>query len=209
MGRKYKNIIFDLDGTLLDTEEMNMIPLQRIIKEELGEDIEYKELLKYMSYPGLKTMKELGFKDIEKSYSKWVKYVNEYEKGAILYDGVGKVLEILKDKEITCSIASSKTKKQYEIDFIKTGLDKHMDLVVVYEDTERHKPYGDPIVKAIGVHDKTETVYVGDTISDYKASKDAGVKFVLAKWGCREKFDEKMLKEIPVLEKIEDLLNLV
>ena len=33
--KKYKCIIFDLDGTMLNTEEMNMIPLQRLIKEEL------------------------------------------------------------------------------------------------------------------------------------------------------------------------------
>lgn len=30
--KKYKCIIFDLDGTMLDTEKMNMIPLQRLIK---------------------------------------------------------------------------------------------------------------------------------------------------------------------------------
>jgi len=32
----YKAIIYDIDGTLLDTLKMNMIPLQKIIKEELN-----------------------------------------------------------------------------------------------------------------------------------------------------------------------------
>ena len=38
-------IIFDLDGTVLNTERMNMIPLQRLIKEELGLEINYNDLL--------------------------------------------------------------------------------------------------------------------------------------------------------------------
>ena len=36
--KKYKAIIYDLDGTVLDTLKMNMIPLLKIIKEETGED---------------------------------------------------------------------------------------------------------------------------------------------------------------------------
>ena len=74
--KKYKCIIFDLDGTMLDTEKMNMIPLQRLIKEELSIDIKYEDLLKYRAYAGKTTLKMLGFKDIEASYSKWVKYIS-------------------------------------------------------------------------------------------------------------------------------------
>ena len=36
--KKYKAIIYDIDGTLLDTLKMNMYPLMKIIKEETGED---------------------------------------------------------------------------------------------------------------------------------------------------------------------------
>ncbi len=34
--KRYKCVIFDLDGTVLNTERMNMIPLQRLVKEELN-----------------------------------------------------------------------------------------------------------------------------------------------------------------------------
>lgn len=120
--KKYKCIIFDLDGTMLDTEKMNMIPLQRLIKEELSIDIKYEDLLKYRAYAGKTTLKMLGFKDIEASYSKWVKYVNEYEDGAKLYEGFDEVIKGLDENGILCGIASSKMKSQYEIDFLKTGL---------------------------------------------------------------------------------------
>lgn len=109
--KRYKCVIFDLDGTVLNTERMNMIPLQRLVKEELNIFIPYNDLLKYMAYPGIKTIEELGFKDIEKSYAKWVEYVNSFEEGATLYEGFNKLIPRLNELGIKCAIASSKMKK--------------------------------------------------------------------------------------------------
>lgn len=184
--RKYKCIIFDLDGTVLNTERMNMVPLQRLIREELGKDIPYENLLKYKAYAGKKTIEELGFKDIEKSYGKWVKYVNEFEEGATLYDGLDEVIKTLYKEGIICAIASSKMKNQYEIDFGPTGLKEYIKCEVLAEDTERHKPYPDPLLKVVEILDISpkECMYIGDTIFDFKATKAAGMDFGIAMWGA-------------------------
>ena len=186
--KKYKCIIFDLDGTMLDTEKMNMIPLQRLIKEELSIDIKYEDLLKYRAYAGKTTLKMLGFKDIEASYSKWVKYVNEYEDGAKLYEGFDEVIKWLDEKGILCGIASSKMKSQYEIDFLKTGLQSYMKSVILAEDTENHKPHPEPLLKAIEILniEPKDAMYVGDTFADYKSTKAAGMDFGLAVWGATD-----------------------
>lgn len=186
--KKYKCIIFDLDGTMLNTEEMNMIPLQRLIKEELNKDISYNDLLKYKAYSGKKTLELLGFNDIEKSYSKWVKYVNEYENGAELYDGFKEVIETLDKNNILCGISSSKTRAQYEIDFFKTGLQKYMKSVILAEDTENHKPHPEPLLKVAETLEVSpkEVIYVGDTFVDYNAAKSAGMDFAFAIWGASD-----------------------
>lgn len=186
--KKYKCIIFDLDGTMLNTEEMNMIPLQRLIKEQLNKYISYNDLLKYKAYSGKKTLELLGFNDIEKSYSKWVKYVNEYENGAELYDGFKEVIETLDKNNILCGISSSKTRAQYEIDFFKTGLQRYMKSVILAEDTENHKPHPEPLLKVaeiLEVYPK-EVIYVGDTFVDYNAAKSAGMDFAFAIWGASD-----------------------
>lgn len=51
---KYKAILYDLDGTVLNTLDMNMYPLMKIIKEELDEDWTFEQVLKFASYPGMK-----------------------------------------------------------------------------------------------------------------------------------------------------------
>lgn len=188
MNNICKCVIFDIDGTILNTERMNLIPLQRVIKEELGKDVEYDSLLKYKAYQGKKTVEELGFKDKERVYKKWVKYVNEFEEKADLYDGFDRLIKALDANGIVCAIASSKMRKQYEIDFFPTGLQKYMRGVVLAEDTEKHKPYPDPLLKAAEIVNITpkNCIYVGDTIFDYKATKAAGMKFALALWGASD-----------------------
>lgn len=184
--KRYKCIIFDIDGTILNTERMNIIPLKRLIREELGLEIEYYDLLKYKAYAGRKTIEELGFKDIDKYYSKWVDYVNSFEEGAVLYEGIYEVIKTLNLKGIICAIASSKMKKQYEIDFNPTGLNKYIKCRVLAEDTERHKPYPDPLLKVTEILEISpkECIYIGDTIFDFKATKAAGMDFGIAIWGA-------------------------
>ena len=54
---EYKALIFDIDNTLVNTLDMNMIPLQKIIQEEKGENWTLEEVYHFASYPGMKVMK--------------------------------------------------------------------------------------------------------------------------------------------------------
>ena len=186
--KNYKCIIFDLDGTILNTERMNLIPLQRLIKDELGNDTPYEDLLKYKAYAGKKTIELLGFENIEESYKKWVTYVNDFEESATLYEGFNETIKTLHENGIVCGISSSKMRKQYEIDFYPTGLQQYMKSVVLAEDTENHKPHPEPLLKAAEILniEPKECIYIGDTIFDYKASKAAGMDFAIALWGASD-----------------------
>ena len=115
---KYKAIIYDIDGTILNTLNMNMYPLMKIIKEETGEDWSFEQVLKFASYPGMKVMEELNIQDKENTYARWVKYVNEYEEGATLYDGFIEVFEKFQEQGVIQAIVTSKKEKQYQINIV-------------------------------------------------------------------------------------------
>lgn len=181
----YKAIIYDIDGTLLDTLKMNMIPLQKIIKEELNEDWSYEEVLKFAPYPGMKVMEELNVKDKEKTYARWVQYVNEFEEGATPYENVEKVLKTLHQKQVRQAVVSAKLRKQYEIDFVSRGFNQYIEVEVLADDTDKHKPNPEPIylcLEKLGLN-KEDVIYIGDALSDYQVCINTGIDFAYAKWG--------------------------
>lgn len=186
MNKAYACVIFDLDGTMLDTEKMNLVPLQRLIQEDLGYAVSYENLLKYRALPGKKTLEILGFADVERAYARWVRFINAGAIRARLYDGYPEVLRTLAKRRIHLAIASAKTRRQYEIDFMPTGLHRYMKSVVLVEDTALHKPHPDPLLKAaalVGAR-PADCLYIGDTEHDGSAARAAGMDFALACWGA-------------------------
>lgn len=182
--KKYKAILYDIDGTLLNTLDMNMIPLLRIIEEETGQRWTYEDVLKFVPYPGIKVMEELGITDKETVYKRWVKYVNEYEGGAVLYDGISQVLNTL-GSHFLQAVVSAKTREQYEIDVVSKGLNQYIKAAVLADDTKKHKPDPEPLLLCLdrlGLS-ADEALYIGDSFSDYSAAKNAGIDFGYAKWG--------------------------
>ena len=169
--KKYEAIIYDIDGTLLNTLNMNMYPLMKIIKEETGEDWTFEQVLKFAAYPGMKVMEELGVKD--------------QEEGATLFEGFEEVLETFKNNKIKQAIVSSKLRDQYEIDIVSKGIDQYMSAVILEDDTTHHKPHPEPLLKCIEKLNlnSDEVIYIGDAYSDYQAALNANIDFGLAKWG--------------------------
>lgn len=204
--KKYKAVIYDIDGTLLDTLKMNMYPLMKIIKEEKGKDWTFEQVLKFAPYSGMKVMEEFGVKDQEKTYARWVQYVNNYEEGATLFEGFDIVLEAFKNKKVKQAIVSSKRRKQYKIDIVSKGIDQYMNVVILEEDTQFHKPHPEPLLKCIEKLNPDEVIYIGDAYSDYEAAKNARIDFGLAKWGS---VGSQNILATYVFEKPKDLLRIV
>lgn len=203
--KKYKAILYDIDGTLLNTLDMNMIPLLRIIEEETGQRWTYEDVLKFVPYPGMKVMEELRITDKETVYKRWVKYVNEYEGGAVLYDGISQVLNTL-GSHFLQAVVSAKTREQYEIDVVSKGLNQYIKAAVLADDTKKHKPDPEPLLlclERLGLS-ADEALYIGDSFSDYSAAKNAGIDFGYAKWGSVS--SEGIESPDYVLEQPRDLL---
>jgi HAD superfamily hydrolase (TIGR01549 family) len=199
---KITTIIFDVDGVLLDStkklKEFNKkiakllglrIPKDHEISNLWGVSLE--DFVKIL-WPGT---------DIEK-YRRETKKM--FDEGKIKFPPVKdaiSTLKKLKDSGFKLSIVTGRSKKYTIKHMEEAGFDMNMfDVIISSEDTKNHKPNPDPILYAFNfLRVKPEnTIYVGDSIFDYKSAKNAKVEFVAVLTGdVREKeFRENGVKNI-------------
>ena len=205
--KSYRAIVYDIDGTLLDTRDRNLYPLLRIIEEELGQRWPLERVLKYTAYSGMQVMEELGFPDKEKTYARWVRYVNEYPEPAKLFPGLAQALEAIHRAGVLQAIVSSKMHAQFEIDMAGKGILPYFATAVLEEDTVLHKPNPEPLLlclERLGTAPEN-AIYIGDMPSDCVAAKRAGMDFALARWGS----DQTPAQADLILESPKDLLKLL
>lgn len=204
-----KLAIFDVDGTMIDTEEVVLKSYQYAISEEFGRQFTEAELSVAYGIPTLQAMERLGVKDITRASERYFdKLFTAYAEGVRLFDGIIPVLEELKKRNIVCGIVTSRNRGEVANDVTLSAVMKYFDYVICAEDTEKHKPDAEPVNKLLeqaGI-DASNVIYLGDTIYDYLCAKNAGVKFALASWGARP---DENIKEDYTLEKPEDLLVLI
>jgi phosphoglycolate phosphatase-like HAD superfamily hydrolase len=82
---------------------------------------------------------------------------------------------------------TSKTNEELINDFMPFGLSSYLTHTVCADDTVRHKPHPEPLLKFLEISgaDPKKSIYIGDTIYDYECARDAGIDFGLALWGCK------------------------
>lgn len=201
-------VIFDVDGTLLDTEKEIIESLQRIVKEELGQEPAKEELTFSLGIPGSVALERLGIKNVEEVCERWDSYAAEEVKEFILYSGMEETLAELRQRGVQVGVVTSRSKAEVNNAFAPLGLMKYMEHIVCCDDTTKYKPDPEPILKYLELSsiDPLNVLYIGDTIYDKECAQGAGVKFALALWGAKypEKIGGDYLLELP-----SDILNLL
>ena len=183
----YNYIIFDIDGTILDTEIAVLSSLQKLVSEELNKEYSFEELRFALGIPGEVALNKLGITNILESNKKWNIYLKEYFHHVKIFDDIKETIVELNEMGVSTGIVTSKTKEEYLNDFVPFGLSNYFKLVVCADDTEKHKPNPEPLLKFIELSevDNSKTIYIGDTKYDRDCAFGAGIDFALALWGAK------------------------
>lgn len=185
--RKYKHIVFDIDGTLLDTEKAVLLSLQEVVKTVLNKKLELTDLRFALGIPGKDALAILKIEDFDTANNLWIKSFQKYISSIKLFDGIVETLKGLQSKGFVLGIITSKTREEYKNDFEPFGISKYFNHVVCAEDSVNHKPDSEPMkiyLKQSGAESEN-VLYIGDTIYDRLCAKGAKVDFALALWGCK------------------------
>jgi len=183
-----KAVLFDLDGTLLDTSE-GIIESVRYTIAQLGhEPLSNETILKFVGPPiqnSLITYVGLSAEEAQIGANIFRDY---YKKNALfkasLYPGIKKLLVELKNKGIKIGIATYK-REDYAIDLLKFfGIINYCN-VIHGADNENKLTKADIVEICISElnEDKSNVLLVGDTIHDAKGALNSGVGFIAVTWG--------------------------
>ena len=184
-----KYFIFDVDGTLLNSAEVDQQCLQQMLRE-FGQEHTLEELRPSFGKPGRQTLADLGFSGeaAERAMDRWEGLTLERIAEVRAFNGVEAMLKALHERGCRCGIVTSRTHYQYDYGFSPLGLDGYFDAVICMEDAPRTKPAPDPLLECLrrmgGTAD--EAVYIGDSACDMECAAAAGVKSCLALWGIPE-----------------------
>ena len=113
---KYKHIVFDIDGTLIDTEYAVLHSLQETIKGLSGREIPCSELRFALGITGIDALKKLEIKDTSYAIELWDKNMRNYTNTIKVFDGIIELLKNLLSLDYKMGIVTSKTREEFTHD---------------------------------------------------------------------------------------------
>ena len=180
-------IIFDIDGTLIDTERTGVLSLIQTVKELMGKEMPYDEAYKYFGIPSGKVAPMMGYPDAKLFERRW----EEHFIGLLLlmkaFPGVVEMMERLAQAGCRMGCVTSRNRYEFEKDVELKPLLKYFDIEICAEDTELHKPHPEPALEFLrrAGASARDAIFVGDTMHDYQCAHGAGIPFLLADWRSR------------------------
>ena len=185
--KRYADIVFDIDGTLLDTERTGVLSLLQTVWELTGREMSYEEGYGFFGIPSALASERLGCSDAARFAEVWEEHFQELMYLVHPFPGVEEVLSDVKAAGFRTGIVTSRSRFEFSYDPTLKRWGAFFDRVVCSEDSQRHKPFPDPMLTymaAMGASPET-TLYVGDTVHDWQCGHDAGCDFALADWNGR------------------------
>jgi pyrophosphatase PpaX len=192
-------VLFDLDGTLVDTIPLIFAcyeytlgahlpgyrPGRRVLVSNLGRSLD-DILLDYAVAAGVKdpsavTIAMLAtYRGFQRANMK--RLIRPYE-------GMRETLAALRERGLTMGVVTSKVEWAARECYDHYGLGEFLSVRVFHDDTARHKPDPAPLLLAAstGNLDVARTAYVGDAVHDMAAGRAAGMRTIAALWGPSER----------------------
>lgn len=209
MTGKIKTMLFDLDGTIIDTNELIIRSfiesLEGIVPEGFGRD----HIIPSMGEPLTDQMRRFsGLEDVTELVAAYrevnLRLHDEYVKS---FDYVNEVIEKLHQHGIQIGVVTTKMRLTTERGLKYVGLSDYIDAIVTIDDVVNAKPHPEPVSKAIALlgADPATTMMVGDSVVDIQSALAAGTTAIGVAWSLK---GEQKLLEVGAHHVIHDMRDL-
>ncbi len=204
-------ILFDLDGTLIDSIELIVRSFQHATETHLGVPLSREEIIPTIGRSLAAELERIAPGSGATLLATYRIYMlANHDAFVTVYPGIVDLLAALHACGLPTGIVTSKARISAAPSFARFLLDREMSVVVVEDDTERHKPHPDPLLHAARLLDLLPAAcwYIGDSTHDMIAARAAGMTAVGAAWGPNRASDLAPLADA-VAETPADVLALI
>ena len=210
---KYKLVLFDLDGTLIDTDKLIFMGYYHLFKKYRKDyEVTFKDMIGFLG-PTLIDMFNIYFvnEDKKKLIEEYREYViAHHDKFVSAFKGAKELLEELHKLGIHIGVVTSKRRDVALYGLKQFGLDKYCELLVDCDAVKKFKPDPEGINYSIKYFNVTpsETLMVGDSESDMLAGINANCDVVAVNYSNKGEFN-KDLKVNYIISELLDILKIV
>ena len=197
---RYPIVLFDLDGTLIDSGPIILASMKHAARAVLGIEVDEAKVRSAIGGPGLVAqMEELDPSKVDELVDAYRAHNEPLHDELEAFDRMTDLLPTLRARGHRLGIVTAKRRVTVELAFARfPALRDLTEVLIGSDDTERHKPDPDPLLAALALlgAEPHEAAYVGDSPFDVRAAKAGGLFAVAVGWGGIHG-DEALLREAP------------
>ena len=216
MSYPYPLVIFDLDGTLVDSAADIAEALNRTLEDWQLPRVPEATVLTWIG-DGVRRLVEQAFTaarsdiDLDRVMPGFMRHYEEcLLRSPRLFDGVVPALQALREREVVMAICTNKPSALVAPLLAHLGVQEFFAMVLGGDSLPERKPSGVPlrhIAEAFKVA-PGDALMVGDSITDYRAAVDAGMPVALVRYGYPRGLDLDNVEAVAVVDDLRELLAL-
>ncbi len=205
----YKAILFDLDGTLIDTTPLIIESFKHTVAQHLQRELDPAEAIAFFGKPLRDAMEYLAPDKIDELTTSYREFNHKnHDQLARSFAGVAETILRLHNAGMQLAIVTSKKREMALRGLTLFNMDKYFDVIIGLDQTVHHKPDPEPVLAALQMLQLApeDCLMVGDSPFDIRSARLAGVKTAAVKWSAVPW--ETILLENPdyILQSMDDLL---
>lgn len=209
--RKFDAVLFDIDGTVLNTGEYIFQAYKYTLRLHLKREVTWEDVVPVLGLPFENCYRILtNLEKVDHLMECHHQYQSQNPHFVKAYEGTLKTLQVLKKAKVAIAAVTSHTGNLLIRNLKIAGVDKYFKVIITPLDVKKPKPDPESIYKALEILDvkPKKTVFIGDSPADIEAGKKAGVKTIAALYGFH---GEKLLKLKPdyIVSDISQITSLI
>lgn len=212
MSHKVKAVLFDLDGTILDTNELIIQSFLHALQGAVPEGFGREQIIPHMGRTLVDQLRTFsGREEIETFHTAYRAYNDRmHDEMVTLFPGVAEVAGRLREHGIRLGVVTTKARRSTERALRLFGLYDQMDAIITLDDVEHPKPHPEPVLKALAAigAEPAHACMVGDSAVDMESALRAGAVPVGVAWSLKGEAVLRQAGAAHVLASMDQLLTL-